>query len=322
MQDKASQPLIESLQMILGVPYADDPDSPLNIEIPLQVALPDGQTLYAAVALGGLPFHGQQQIAERITAAWNAFAGVATANIPAPRQCLLQIQEPATKTEALAHYSQQAILAMDEAAPAAAPVVLPEPVYTMRVNGRMHSSYTPTMSAFDLEDGEHKLYTEQQVRALLAGLSAPAMAVPSEDFKLSVYSALGCGSEAAEFAAVSSIQNLIRRESCLSAVERQFFMVATPPDEDEGETEPGEECLLNWGQDPEQYAAQFEEALKRIAPQAQADARDAELLDFIESHADGVIRLDAVPNYLYWGKHWEHKTARAAIAAAKQERAA
>ena len=114
-------------------------------------------------------------------------------------------------------------------------------------------------------------------RALLAGVSAPAMAVPSEGFKLSVYSALGCGSEAAEFAAVTCIQNLIRRESCLSAVERQFFMVATPPDEDEGETEPGEECLLNWGQDPEQYAAQFEEALKRIAPKAQADARDAEL---------------------------------------------
>ena len=61
-------------------------------------------------------------------------------------------------------------------------------------------------------------------------------------------------------------------------------------------------------------------ALKQLpAPQAQADARDAALLDFIESHAEGVIRLDAVPNYLYWGKHWEHKTARAAIAAAKGE---
>ena len=61
------------------------------------------------------------------------------------------------------------------------------------------------------------------------------------------------------------------------------------------------------------------EATYTSAPQAQADARDAALLDFIESHAEGVIRLDAVPNYLYWGKHWEHKTARAAIAAAKGE---
>ena len=111
------------------------------------------------------------------------------------------------------------------------------------------------------------------MRALLAGVSAPAQAEPSDNFKREVYAALGCGSEAADFAAVTCIQSLIRRESCLSAVERQFFMVATPPDEDEGETEPGEECLLNWGQDPEQYAAQFEEALKRIAPQAQAVER-------------------------------------------------
>lgn len=101
--------------MTLGVPYTDDPSAPLNIEIPLQVALPDGQTLYAAVALGSLPFHGQQQIVERIVAAWNAFTGVGTSNIAPPRQCLLQIQEPPTKTEALAHYSQQVILAMGEA---------------------------------------------------------------------------------------------------------------------------------------------------------------------------------------------------------------
>ena len=44
------------------------------------------------------------------------------AAIKARRPCLLQIQEPPTKTEALAHYSQQAILAMDEAAPAAVAV--------------------------------------------------------------------------------------------------------------------------------------------------------------------------------------------------------
>ena len=125
-----------------------------------------------------------------------------------------------------------------------------------------------------MPDAGTNFYTEQQVRALLAGVSAPAaQAEPSDNFKREVYAALGCGSEAADFAAVTCIQNLIRRESCLSAVERQFFMVATPPDEDEGETEPGEECLLNWGQDPEQYAAQFEEALKRIAPQAQAVER-------------------------------------------------
>ncbi|PIG09632.1 hypothetical protein [Comamonas sp. 26] len=127
MQNKASQPLIETLPMTLGVPYTDDPSAPLNIEIPLQVALPDGQTLYAAVALGSLPFHGQQQIVERIVAAWNAFTGVGTSNIAPPRQCLHQIQEPPTKTEALAHYSQQAILAMGEAAHAAVAVAVAVP---------------------------------------------------------------------------------------------------------------------------------------------------------------------------------------------------
>ena len=35
--------------------------------------------------------------------------------LAAPASCLHQIQEPPTKTEALAHYSQQAILAMSEA---------------------------------------------------------------------------------------------------------------------------------------------------------------------------------------------------------------
>lgn len=103
MQDKASRPLIETLSMTLGTPYTDDPSTPQNIEIPLQVALPDGQVLYAAVALGGLPFHGQQQIAERIAAAWNAFAGVATSDISAPGQCLHQIQEPAAAEQAAWH---------------------------------------------------------------------------------------------------------------------------------------------------------------------------------------------------------------------------
>ena len=46
------------------------------------------------------------------------------ASIEARSSCLFQIQEPVTKTEALAHYSQQAILAMDEAAPG---IAIPAP---------------------------------------------------------------------------------------------------------------------------------------------------------------------------------------------------
>ena len=92
-----AQPLIQTLPMTLGAPMSDDPSNPTAIEIPLQIELPNGQTLFAAVALGGLPFDGQRQIAERITAAWNAFTGVTTEEIKAPVKCLLQIAEPAAQ---------------------------------------------------------------------------------------------------------------------------------------------------------------------------------------------------------------------------------
>ena len=48
---------------------------------------------------------------------WRALeqAFLAGAESACANQCLHQIQEPPTKTEALAHYSQQAILAMSEA---------------------------------------------------------------------------------------------------------------------------------------------------------------------------------------------------------------
>ena len=90
-----AQPLIQTLPMTLGAPMSDDPSNPTAIEIPLQIELPNGQTLFAAVALGGLPFDGQRQIAERIAAAWNAFTGVTIEEIKAPVKCLLQITEPA-----------------------------------------------------------------------------------------------------------------------------------------------------------------------------------------------------------------------------------
>lgn len=92
-----AQPLIQTLPMTLGAPMSDDPSNPTAIEIPLQIELPNGQTLFAAVALGGLPFDGQRQIAERMAAAWNAFAGVATQEIQAPVKCLHQIAEPAAQ---------------------------------------------------------------------------------------------------------------------------------------------------------------------------------------------------------------------------------
>lgn len=58
-----------------------------------------------------------------------------------------------------------------------------EAVYTLRVRGRLHD-YTPGLPAFDLPDGEHKLYTEQQVRAMVAAQAAPGwQLVPVEPTK-------------------------------------------------------------------------------------------------------------------------------------------
>ena len=206
------------------------------------------------------------------------------AAIEARSPCLLQIQEPTTKTEALAHYSQQAILAMDEAAPAAAPVVLPEPDFHVRPASAAHPHRA--LMIWDNDATSEPAYFARTVRALLAGVSAPAaQAVP-------------------EFCHVAQrkLKNLLERGYTVTG-----YAIENPVDgaqPDRGFINHG--GFVGWWWDGQ-------------TPQVQADARDAELLDFIESHADGVIRLDAVPNYLYWGKHWEHKTARAAIAAAKGE---
>ena len=115
------QPHIETLQMTIGVAMAEE-DSPQNIEIPLEIKLPNGRTMYPACVLGGLPFHGQQQIAERIAAAWNAFTGIATTEIHAhapgaggveplrKRECLHQIAEPAPLNKATAEHALRRIL--------------------------------------------------------------------------------------------------------------------------------------------------------------------------------------------------------------------
>jgi hypothetical protein len=59
---------------------------------------------------------------------------------------------------------------------------------------------------------------------------------------------------------LANVQNVLRRSECLSAVEREFFMVAAEPDDDFPGDEPGEECLLNWGADPVEYVEQFRAA--------------------------------------------------------------
>ena len=115
---------------------------------------------------------------------------------------------------------------------------------------------------------------------IMAAPAPAAVAVPEQQFKTRVYQALGIGSACAEYGVFASIANLRRRADCLSAVELEFFMVETPPDEEEGDTEPGEECLLNWGHTPEQYVKQFAEALAATPPaHAQLSPVAAQVID-------------------------------------------
>lgn len=82
-----------------------------------------------------------------------------------------------------------------------------------------------------------------------------------------IYDAFGIGVKArSPHILMVNIDNALRRSRCLSAVEHTFFMVPTEPEDDDDE--PGEECLLNWGHNPEQYVATFREALQDIASRA------------------------------------------------------
>jgi hypothetical protein len=81
-----------------------------------------------------------------------------------------------------------------------------------------------------------------------------------------VYAVFGIGSAVRKpDVLLANVENAMRRTRCLDAIEREFFTVPTPPDPDEGDDEPGEECLLNWGSDPEEYVEQFRAALATLA---------------------------------------------------------
>lgn len=89
-----------------------------------------------------------------------------------------------------------------------------------------------------------------------------------------VYVMLGIGSAAREPNILFvNLQNLRRRSDCLKAVEREFFTIATPPDPDEDDDEPGEECLLQWGADPKEYVEQFRAALVQLRSSPPAGER-------------------------------------------------
>ncbi|WP_059413058.1 hypothetical protein [Cupriavidus basilensis] len=61
------------------------------------------------------------------------------------------------------------------------------------------------------------------------------------------------------------IRNVKHFADCLDAVEREFFMVPGEPDEDDPDSEPSDECLLNrWGSTVEQYVEQFRTAIPHL----------------------------------------------------------
>lgn len=76
-----------------------------------------------------------------------------------------------------------------------------------------------------------------------------------------VCDALGIGELARSRSTIlMNVENARRRSDCLWKIEHEFFMVSEP-DEDEPDGPPFETCLLNWGDDPDQYVKKFGEVL-------------------------------------------------------------
>lgn len=67
---------------------------------------------------------------------------------------------------------------------------------------------------------------------------------------------------------MSNIKNTIRRAECLDEIERRFF-TSEIEDEDGGVAT---HCMLNWGDSPDTYAAQFGEAITVITAASQSSA--------------------------------------------------
>ncbi|MBA9859186.1 hypothetical protein [Ralstonia insidiosa] len=67
---------------------------------------------------------------------------------------------------------------------------------------------------------------------------------------------------------LTNVANANRRSMCLAAVEREFFTVES--ESDDGTDEPGQECHLNWGAEPQAYVDQFRSELQRLIAEAVA----------------------------------------------------
>jgi hypothetical protein len=57
-----------------------------------------------------------------------------------------------------------------------------------------------------------------------------------------------------------NIENVIRRRSCLDAIEREFFTMEATDEEGESYYD----CMLKWGSESDEYVEQFRDALKIV----------------------------------------------------------
>jgi hypothetical protein len=133
-----------------------------------------------------------------------------------------------------------------------------------------------------------------QARAMLSASPQPpavAAGVEPDDLRAMVGGLLGIGVNVRTDETIAmNIANLLRRTRCLDAIERAFFMVSEP-DEDDPEGEPYDTCRMSWGATPDEYVEQMREALAALSTHAvdaadSADKGDAARLDWLERELD------------------------------------
>lgn len=121
----------------------------------------------------------------------------------------------------------------------------------------------------DDPDDKHgvTLLVQDDVRPNFKVSASPAALTAGDQQTLKlIYDAMSMGTGARTLAnLLACIENVKHHADCIDAVEREFFMVPGEPNEDDPDSEPGDECLLNrWGSTVEQYVEQFRSAIPHL----------------------------------------------------------
>lgn len=122
--------------------------------------------------------------------------------------------------------------------------------------------------------------------------------------------AFGVGEDARKqlFVIVENAKNSARRSQCLSLIEAKLFTFEV--EDEDGENV--EDCMLNWGDDPDEYAARFGEAMSVIAnakceeikTELEAARKDAEWIS-VENNLPGSQGLDSEEVLCFINGHCE-----------------